>query len=72
MTQPDSPYSRSIGLSGLIRWLIVVAGVIAVGAAFSAGFYALAIAGVVFWPLLLALAIGLGELGRPLVRHRQS
>jgi hypothetical protein len=56
VAQPESPYSRSIGLSGLIRWLIVVAGVIAVGAAFAAGFYALAIAGVVF----LAAIAGLG------------
>lgn len=60
MTQPGSPYSRSIGLSGLIRWLIVVVGAIAVVAAFVAGFYALAIAGVVF----LAAAAGLGYWAR--------
>jgi hypothetical protein len=56
VTRPDSPFSRSIGLAGLIRWLIVVAGVIAIGAAFAAGFYALAITGLVF----LAAAAALG------------
>jgi len=56
VTQPGSPYSRSIGLAGLVRWLIVVVGAIAVIAAFAAGFYALAIAGVVF----LAAAAALG------------
>jgi hypothetical protein len=60
MTEPGSPSSRSIGISGLIRWLIVVAGVIAVSAAFAAGFYGLAITGVVF----LAAAAGLGYRAR--------
>ena len=56
MAQTDSASTRSIGLSGLVRWLIVVAGVVAVGAAFVAGSYALAIVGVVF----LIVAAGLG------------
>ena len=48
MPRPDSPLTRSIGLSGVVRWLITVAAVIAVGAAFANGRYALAIAGLVF------------------------
>jgi hypothetical protein len=53
---PDSPLRRSIGLSGVIRWLIAAAAVIAVGAAFAAGYFALAIAGLVFF----VTAVGLG------------
>lgn len=56
MPQTDSPLSRSISLSGVIRWLIAAAAVIAIGAAFAAGNYALAIGGVVF----LAAAATLG------------
>lgn len=56
MPEPDSPLTRSIGLSGVIRWLIAAAAVIAVGAAFAAGHFTLAIAGLVF--LVVAVALG--------------
>lgn len=56
MSQTDSPLRRSIGLSGVIRWFIAAAAVIAIGAAFADGHYALAIAGVVF--LVAAVALG--------------
>ena len=48
MTETDSPLGRSIGLSGVIRFLIAVVVVVAVGAAFADGRYGLGIAGVVF------------------------
>ena len=56
MPETDSPLKRSIGLSGVIRWLIAVAAVIAIGAAFADRRYGLAIAGVVF--LVAAVALG--------------
>jgi hypothetical protein len=49
MKQPDSPLNRSIGVAGVIRWLIAVAATLAVGAAFADGHYGLGIAGVVFF-----------------------
>jgi len=52
----DNPLKRSIGLAGVIRWLIAVVAVVAVGATFADGHYALGIAGVVF--LLVAAALG--------------
>ena len=55
MTRPDTPLTRSIGLSGVIRWFVAVAAVIAIGAAVAEGSYALAVAGVVF--LLAAVAL---------------
>ena len=55
MSQTKSPLRRSIGLSGVIRWLIAVAAVVAIGAAFADGHYALAIAGVVFFVAAVAL-----------------
>jgi hypothetical protein len=54
--QTDSPLSRSIGLSGVLRFLIAAAAVIAIGAAFAAGRPALAIAGLVFLVAAAALA----------------
>jgi membrane protein implicated in regulation of membrane protease activity len=56
MSEPDSPLTRSIGLSGVIRWLIAAGAVIAIGAAFAEGYHALAIAGIVF--LVAAVALG--------------
>ena len=56
MLQPDSPLSRSIGLTGLIRWIIAAGAVIAIGAAFAEGHLALGIAGLVF--LAIALVFG--------------
>ncbi len=48
MARADSPLSRSIGLSGAIRWYIAVVATIAVGAAFVERHYALGTVGVVF------------------------
>lgn len=56
MPQTDAPLKRSIGLSGVIRWLIAVAAVIAIGAAFAAGRAALGIAGLVFIVAAVSLA----------------
>ncbi len=56
MSQDDSPLTRSIGLSGVIRWLIAVVAVIGVGTALADGHYALAIAGILF----LAAAVAPG------------
>ena len=48
MPQPDAPLKRSIGLSGVFRWIVAVAAVIAIGGAFAVGQDLLAIAGIVF------------------------
>lgn len=56
MPQTDSPLKRSVGLSGVLRFLIAAAAVIAIGAAFSAGRPALAVAGLVFLVAAAALA----------------
>lgn len=56
MTETDSPLGRSIGLSGVIRFLIAVVVVVAVGAAFADGRYGLGIAGVVF--VVVAVIMG--------------
>ena len=48
MAEDKSPLNRSIGLSGVIRWLIAVFAMLAVGAAFEDGHYALGVAGAVF------------------------
>ncbi len=55
MTRPNTPLTRSIGLSGVIRWLVAAAAVIAIGAALAEGRFALAIAGAMF--LLVAVAL---------------
>lgn len=49
MKSSDSPLTRSIGLSGIVLWLIAIGAVIAIGAAFSAGRYALGVTGIVFY-----------------------
>jgi len=54
--RPDSPLSRSIGLTGLIRWIIAAGAVIAIGAAFAERHFALGSAGLVF--LTIALVFG--------------
>jgi len=56
MPQVDSPLKRSIGLSGVIRFLVAVVAAIAIGAAFADGQFALAIAGVVFLVVAVTLA----------------
>jgi hypothetical protein len=55
MTQPESPLKRSIGLSNVVRGLIALFAVVAIGAAFAAGRVALAIAGLVFFAVAAAL-----------------
>ena len=57
MNESESPLRRSIGVAGVIRWLLVVAGIVAIGAAFSAGRAALGIAGAVFLVVAAALAL---------------
>ena len=56
MTQPESPLRRSIGLSGVLRWLVAAAAVIAIGAAIAERRYALGVAGVMF--LIAAVVLG--------------
>ena len=56
MPEPGSPLTKSIGLPGVIRWVITVAAVIAIGAALANHQYALAIAGLVFFVVALTLA----------------
>jgi hypothetical protein len=51
----SSPLGRSIGFSGVIRWLIAVAAIIAVGAGFAAGRSALAIVGLLFFAAAITL-----------------
>ncbi|MFQ6047446.1 MAG: hypothetical protein ACE5PT_14000 [Gemmatimonadales bacterium] len=48
MSDADSPLKRSIGLSGVIWFLSAILAVVAIGAAFAAGRYAMAIVGIVF------------------------
>jgi len=56
MPRNDAPLSRSIGLTGLIRWIIAATAVIAIGGAFAAGRIALGVAGSVF--LVAAILLG--------------
>ena len=56
MTQPDSPLKRSIGLSNLVRGLIALFAVIAIGAAFATGRYGLGIGATVF--IVVAAVLG--------------
>ena len=56
MTENNSPLKRSIGLSGVIRFLIAVVAVVAVGAALADDNYVLGIAGVVF--VVAAVVLG--------------
>lgn len=55
MTGPTSPLTRSISLWNLVRGFIAFAAVIALGAAFAAGHYALGIAGFVFFAIAVTL-----------------
>ncbi len=56
MTVEDSPLRHSIGISGVMRWIIAVAAVVAIGAAVADKRYALAI--VTFAFLLVAGILG--------------
>jgi hypothetical protein len=57
MSQADSPFQRSINLSAVIRGLLAAGAVIAVGAGIARGYYALAIAGAVFFAAAIVLGI---------------
>ena len=48
MSGSRSPLNRSVGFTGVLRWLIAVWAVIAIGDAFHEGHYGLAIAGTIF------------------------
>ncbi len=48
MSPSDSPFKRSIGVSGVVRWLIAIAAVIAIGGAVAAGRTTMAISLIVF------------------------
>jgi hypothetical protein len=56
MPRSDAPLNRSIGVAGVVRWLIAAAAVMAVGAAFANGHYAMGGAAIVFF----VGAVGLG------------
>jgi len=56
MPHTDSPLRRSIGLSGIVRWLIALGATLAIGAAFAARYYLLAIVGILFFLAAVALA----------------
>ena len=55
MTDTESPLKRSIGLSNLVRGLIGLFAVVAIGAAFAAGRIGLAIAGLLFFAVAAPL-----------------
>jgi drug/metabolite transporter (DMT)-like permease len=57
MSDSKSPLTRSIGTDGVIRWLVTVVAVLAIGAAFHEGHYGLGIAGVVFVLAAVMLAL---------------
>jgi hypothetical protein len=57
MADAGSPMNRSIGLAGLLRWLIVLAGTVAAGAAIADRRYGLALALFVF--VLVAVVLGI-------------
>ena len=61
MTETNSPLKRSIGLSGVIRFLVAVVAVIAVGAALADDNYVLGIAGVVFVVAAVVLGVRAGR-----------
>lgn len=65
MNQTNSPLKRSIGLAGVIRFLIAVAAVVAVGAALADDNYVLGIAGVVFVVVAVVLGVRAGRATPP-------
>lgn len=65
MTDPESRLNRSIGVTGAIRWLIAVAAIIAIGAAFAEGRYGLGIAGLVLLAVAGGAALWLRRSGQP-------
>ncbi|MGB7212851.1 MAG: hypothetical protein WBC97_09495 [Gemmatimonadales bacterium] len=57
MTDPGSPLNRPIGVSNLVRGLIALVAVVAIGGAFADGHIGLAIAGLVF--VVIAVVLGI-------------
>jgi hypothetical protein len=57
--QNDSPFRRSIGLSALMRLFMVIAAVLAIGAAFTTRNVAMGIAGLFL--MVAALVLGWGQ-----------
>lgn len=51
-----TPLQRSLGVSGVLRFLLAIAGVVALSAAFNAGRVGLGIAGVLFIVVAVILA----------------
>ncbi len=64
MDPTESPLRRSIGFSGIVRWIIVVFAVMAVAEAFAQHRYGLAVAGLAFFAFAGALAYRLRRSGR--------
>jgi hypothetical protein len=56
MPQPDAPLQRSIGLSGVFRWLVAIFAVIAIAGAFAVGQKLLATVGLVFLAAAVTLS----------------
>ncbi len=56
MNEPESPLKRSVSLSNLIRGVIALFAVLAIGGAFAAGQIGLGIAGGAFCVLAVVLA----------------
>jgi hypothetical protein len=55
MNEPESPLKRSVSLSNLIRFLIALFAVLAIGAAFAEGHLGLGVAGGTFCVVAAAL-----------------
>jgi len=56
MPDTNSPLTRSIGIAGVIRFVIAIAAVIAISDAFAERRYALAAAGLIFLGIVMVLA----------------
>jgi hypothetical protein len=63
MSEPESPLKRSIGLSGILTFVVAITAAIAVGAALFDGQYALAAVAAVFF-------VGATLIGIRARRHR--
>ena len=63
MARSDSPLGRSIGFKNLLRGLIAVAAIVAVGAAFAEGRYGMAIAVILFLVAAVGVRIWMGRIG---------
>ena len=64
MTQGESPLRRRVGTSNVLRGLSALLAVIVVGAALAGGHYGLAIVGIAFVAVALAIALWARRLRR--------